>query len=479
MPLPDADRLLDLDPARLRAFGRRLRDIGFDTALLAKLARAGERLDDVLRAPMRIWHARRMAEPGAIAGRLFMLHDAVSEEEAAAALGDLSPLLAAGLVEEAADGLVSRFKVGLCAGLLCFGDKLGQGPGAVLPLTGPTIELVRAAMPRASPVKSALDVGCGAGAVGLALARAARRVVATDILPRALAFVRFNAALNGIDNVEPRLGDALAPVAGERFDRIAVQPPFLACPSGQEASVFVHGGERGDELAVRVLAALPPYLAEGGRAVMLTEWPLADGDAVEARIRAALGEACANVLLLQAPTKNLDEHCVQLAAAEHPTLDAAFTRDAIRHRDHLERLGVRGLALGLVVLEPSASTGWTSRLAVRHMHDVPIDAVALERVLAAHALAHAPDDVLARAKLCFPGGGQRVVQEMPGGGSSWIVHPPPGRPEWPAVFTAEEGAVLSAIAHADRTAGTKTSASGREVLAVARKALRCGALETG
>src|SRR3546814_1977244 len=54
------------------------------------------------------------------------------------------------------------------------------------------------------------------------------RVVATDASEPALAVARGNAAALGIGNVEFRHGDWLAPLAGERFDLIASNPPYIA-----------------------------------------------------------------------------------------------------------------------------------------------------------------------------------------------------------------------------------------------------------
>ena len=66
----------------------------------------------------------------------------------------------------------------------------------------------------------------------LSLAAKVDRVIGTDINPRAVALSRINAALNGIGNVEFREGDMFAPVAGETFDLIISQPPFVSTPPG-------------------------------------------------------------------------------------------------------------------------------------------------------------------------------------------------------------------------------------------------------
>ena len=234
------------EPAAGWGLGERLKAVGLGPALLGKLARVGDRLDDALRAPMRVWAARRMREPGAVAARLFLLHDPVTVAEATEGAGD--PRRAAG-GRAARGGDGGRGSRRACTGrwpgtCTAWGTFRGLAGEAVMPICGATMELVRAAKPTA-PVESALDLGCGAAPVGLLLARACRRVVATDVNARALAFASVNAALNGVRNLELRLGDLYETVRGERFDRIAAHPPFVARPAGARASTFVHGGDRG------------------------------------------------------------------------------------------------------------------------------------------------------------------------------------------------------------------------------------------
>jgi len=80
------------------------------------------------------------------------------------------------------------------------------------------------------PVTDALDVGTGCGIQALLAARHAGRVTATDSNARALAFARFNAALNGVINVTFVEGDLFEPIAGERFDLVVANPPFVISP---------------------------------------------------------------------------------------------------------------------------------------------------------------------------------------------------------------------------------------------------------
>src|SRR5206468_2918889 len=84
-------------------------------------------------------------------------------------------------------------------------------------------------------VNRALDVGTGSGVHALLAARHAREVVATDVNARALAFTELNAALNGVTNVECRFGSLFEPVAGETFDLITCNAPYVVSPESRWA----------------------------------------------------------------------------------------------------------------------------------------------------------------------------------------------------------------------------------------------------
>jgi SAM-dependent methyltransferase len=482
--LADVDRLLAMADGHVAALRDAIRNAGLDERFLAKIARVGERLDDPLRGPMRAWHARRMPDVAAIAARLFMLHDPVSAPEAARALGDRTPLAACGLLHESA-GVTSRAHLAVAGDHLVFGDRAALGD-AVPPLNAVTVLLARAAIPRGS-LDAALDLGCGAGAIALALTGSARRVVATDLNPRALAWARFNARLNDVASIDFRRGDLFEPVRTERFDLIVSQPPFVARRAGVDPSTFAHGGERGDELALQLVAGAVPRLSPGGRAVVLADWPLFDGDSLESRVRTVLGDARADALVLQCPTKNLDEYCTSVAAAEHPRLDDAFGRAACAQRDHFERIGLRGVAQGLVVVQASGR-GLTTHVPVRHGHDAPVASSTIDRIVASHALASASDGVLLDARLRMPAGTRLVEQPSAhGAAAAVIVQLPPGWPEWPYAappavaldleLIDEAPTVLEAARAAALRDGTAIDAAVVRIAAVARDALRRGALE--
>ncbi|WP_072313634.1 DUF7059 domain-containing protein [Agrococcus sp. Marseille-P2731] len=236
--------------------------------------------------------ARRAAlrRPGPLSTlvRALWLGDAVDE----AALADALPQL--GVDGAIALGLVER-RGGTVAPLMAirphdYADALGEGswwiasdldelaglwplrPDHVLGVGGAARTLAH--LLPLEPCSQALDLGTGCGIVALHLRRIAERVVATDISARALGFAELTAALNGVDGIELRLGSLFEPVAGERFDLIASNPPFVITPrtAGVPEYEYRDGGEPGDALMAAVVAGLAEHLVEGGQARLLGNW---------------------------------------------------------------------------------------------------------------------------------------------------------------------------------------------------------------
>lgn len=75
-----------------------------------------------------------------------------------------------------------------------------------------------------------LDLAAGSGAIGLALAqeRPRARVVGTDISDAAVLLARRNAGRLHLANVEFRTGNWFEPIAGDQFDIIVSNPPYIA-----------------------------------------------------------------------------------------------------------------------------------------------------------------------------------------------------------------------------------------------------------
>jgi methylase of polypeptide subunit release factors len=121
-----------------------------------------------------------------------------------------------------------------------------------------------------TPVANALDVGTGCGVQALHLSTHAERVVATDRSPRALAFARATARLNGL-SWDLREGNLLEPVRGERYDLLVANPPFVVGPARDDWA-YRDSGVAGDAVSERLVREAPTVLADGGTAQLLANW---------------------------------------------------------------------------------------------------------------------------------------------------------------------------------------------------------------
>lgn len=150
-----------------------------------------------------------------------------------------------------------------------------------------------------SPVRRALDLGTGCGIQALHAAGFCPDVVGTDLSARALAFASFNAGLNGVD-LDLRGGDMLAPVAGETFDLIVSNPPFVITPRTEAAPItYRDGGRGGDDLIAHLVRALPDHLGPGGTAQFLANWEIPAGSRWSERLEAWTRDLDVDVWVIQ------------------------------------------------------------------------------------------------------------------------------------------------------------------------------------
>ena len=137
-----------------------------------------------------------------------------------------------------------------------------------------------------------LDLGTGSGAIALAVAqqRPHARVTAVDASADALAVAGANAQRLGLP-VAMRHGSWFAPVAGERFDLILSNPPYIAegdahlpALAHEPRQALVSGADGLDDLR-HIIAHAPAHLCAGGWLLLEHGWDQAD--AVQGLLRAA------------------------------------------------------------------------------------------------------------------------------------------------------------------------------------------------
>jgi methylase of polypeptide subunit release factors len=136
-----------------------------------------------------------------------------------------------------------------------------------------------------------LELCSGTGIAALAAASDfAEAAWAVDITERSTVFARFNGAMNGLSGRFTALqGDLWEPVRGQRFDRIAAHPPYVAAPRTEY--VYRDGGDDGEWITRRVLQGARDHLDPGGIlhcTCMLTE---RRGTTLPGRVREILGSA--------------------------------------------------------------------------------------------------------------------------------------------------------------------------------------------
>lgn len=138
------------------------------------------------------------------------------------------------------------------------------------PETERLVELALERLPADRPLRLA-DLGTGSGAIALALAAACpqARIHASDRSLGALAVARENGRRLGL-TVDWREGDWWQPLAGEVFDLVVSNPPYIAeadphLPAlrHEPRRALVAGADGLDDLR-RIVAGAPAHLAPGG-----------------------------------------------------------------------------------------------------------------------------------------------------------------------------------------------------------------------
>jgi release factor glutamine methyltransferase len=158
-----------------------------------------------------------------------------------------------------------------------YGLPFAVAPGVLIPRPE-TEHLVEEAIRLAAafPAPRIADIGTGSGAIAVALAHAipSAHIVATDISPAALSIARSNAERNHLaDRIAFLEGDLLSPLAGQRFDLLASNPPYIPLSDLPSLSIEVRdhepasalfAGADGLDIYRHLIPAAPAHLNPGG-----------------------------------------------------------------------------------------------------------------------------------------------------------------------------------------------------------------------
>ena len=295
----------------------------------------------------------RTGVAGALAIGLVVPTQSASGEQLYAPAVDLRPHEA-----EDAHGSV-RWWVASDLGELVTGQALA--PDHVLGIGRAGLTL--AALTPRKPVETALDLGVGCGIQTLYLLRHVRQVVATDISTRALEFTAFNVALAGVDSarVQLRQGNLLEPVAGQRFDLIVSNPPFVITPPSvrQAGLPLMEYRDAGGPILPALVRGLEDHLNPDGVAVMLGNWEHREGTSWRTSVNQWIGKSL-DAWIIQREVQDPVEYAAMWLRDGGLTPErsgVAFENALAAWQEDFDSRQVSGVGMGYLVFHAPGAVG--------------------------------------------------------------------------------------------------------------------------
>ena len=227
----------------------------------------------------------------------------------------------------------------------------------VLGVGGASLTLARIT-PRAT-VARALDLGTGCGVQALHLGRHATEVVATDRNRRALRLAAVSAALSG-QEWDLREGSLFEPVAGEAFDLVVSNPPFVISPGHRYT--YRDAGLPADDLGRLLVQQAPGHLVDGGTAVILANWLHVDGEDWRDRVAAWVATTGCDAWVAQREVQDPAEYVGLWLRDAGGLAGDAQARAEHEQRysewlDALRAMNAEGIGFGWIVLHKGGTYG--------------------------------------------------------------------------------------------------------------------------
>jgi methylase of polypeptide subunit release factors len=336
----------------------------------------------------------------------------------------LQLLAAAGLLADRSDTLEPTALLAPYQGLLIASDTFQQlaspsGSDHVLVVNPAARHFANFAL--RERVGSTLDLCGGSGVQGLLAAADSESVVSTDLNPRATRYAAFNARLNGIEHLRCLTGDAFAPVAGERFDRILCNPPFVLAPAREY--VYRDNDLPLDEFCRRLAREAPAHLTEGGCFQMIAEWVSLDGAPWQARVAEWVEGSGCDAWVLKDYTQSPALYALTRLRETLPTSPEADRATYAHWMDYYRAERVTAIHGGLIALRRRAGRTWTCLEELPATPAEPFGEAIRRGFLARHFLAtHAEDESLLGARLALtPDAVLRREHRREGG--AWVRQP--------------------------------------------------------
>jgi len=202
-------------------------------------------------------------------------------------------------------------------------------------------------IPRAQ-VGRALDLGTGCGIQALHLAAHCATIVATDLNPRALDLARITAGLSQV-SLDLRLGSLYEPVAGEGFDLIVTNPPYVISPPRRSELIYREGTETADGLMRRVVTEAAAHLNPGGTLIVLGNWAITDRPWAE-RLEEWIAPTGCDALVLQREVLDRFEYVELWLTDAGLAGSAAYAERYAEWLDYFSSLGITGVGMGWLAL---------------------------------------------------------------------------------------------------------------------------------
>ena len=202
-------------------------------------------------------------------------------------------------------------------------------------------------------VGRALDLGTGCGVQALHLGAHAASVTVTDISARALAYAAFNAELNGCDWAFVE-GSMLDPVAGQRFDLIVSNPPFVITPRTPDVPLFEYrdGGQAGDSLVADLVRSIGDHLAPGGIAQFLGNWEVIGDADWRDRVRGWVAGSGLDAWVVQREVQDPAQYAETWARdGGHHSATSEFATMYAAWLDDFASRGVSAIGFGVITLQ--------------------------------------------------------------------------------------------------------------------------------